>query len=113
MVFRSGRNENLRVSSAISFLTLTSRMLLAIYLLRRFRHHDQPRQFFYAAYYFFVLFCALVLFYYVARGSDRTVKIWDMAAKECVHTFDSAHNNQVPFLLLIIPAVRPRLRPWL
>ncbi|CAN0446070.1 unnamed protein product [Ectocarpus sp. 12 AP-2014] len=29
------------------------------------------------------------------RGSDQTVKIWDMAAKECVHTFDSAHNNQV------------------
>lgn len=64
MVFRSGRSENLRVSSAISFLTLTSRMLLAIYPLRRFHHHDQPRQFFYAAYFLFCFVlcsCAVLL----------------------------------------------------
>lgn len=44
------------------------------------------------------------------RGSDRTVKFWDMAAKECVHTFDSAHSNQVPFVLfclLLYPAQVP------
>ncbi|CAN0567485.1 unnamed protein product, partial [Ectocarpus sp. 12 AP-2014] len=33
--------------------------------------------------------------HFATGGSDQTVKIWDMAAKECVHTFDSAHNNQV------------------
>ncbi|CAN0444707.1 unnamed protein product, partial [Laminaria digitata] len=33
--------------------------------------------------------------HFATGGSDRTVKIWDMAAKECVQTFDSAHSNQV------------------
>lgn len=29
------------------------------------------------------------------------MKIWDMAAKECVHTFDSAHSNQVTGFLSV------------
>jgi WD40 repeat protein len=28
-------------------------------------------------------------------GSDSTVKIWDMSAKECVHSFDTAHTDQI------------------
>jgi WD repeat-containing protein 61 len=28
-------------------------------------------------------------------GSDGTVKIWDMSAKECVHSFDTSHTDQI------------------
>jgi WD repeat-containing protein 61 len=35
------------------------------------------------------------MFHTLFSGSDRTVKVWDMAGKECVHSFDSAHTDQV------------------
>lgn len=36
--------------------------------------------------------------YFASSSSDKTVKVWELASKQCVHTF-SEHNDQVSLWL--------------
>lgn len=38
--------------------------------------------------------------YFASSSSDKTVKVWELATKQCVHTF-SEHSDQVSSYLIL------------
>ena len=48
--------------------------------------------------------------HFVSGSSDRTVKVWEMATKQCVHTF-SEHSDQV-HLMELTRILRPTYNIW-